>query len=187
MDFNLSEGEKKLLLETARETITAVLEKRDPIYKSPTDSLKENCGAFVTLHKKESLRGCIGYLTGIKPLFDTIKDMAVSSAFNDPRFHPVEQKEFSDIIIEISVLSPMEEIDSIEELIPGKHGLYLKKGHSSGTLLPQVAAEQGWDRETFVRYTCTKAGLPTDAYLDGETKMFIYSAVVFSELKNNLI
>lgn len=181
MDFKLSEGEKKLLLGTARETITAVLEKRKPVYKSPTDTLKENCGAFVTLHKKGSLRGCIGYLTGVKPLFDTIKDMASSSAFNDPRFHPVELDEIKDITIEISVLSPMEKIDSIEDLIPGKHGLYLKKGYSSGTLLPQVAIEQGWDRETFIRYTCTKAGLPTDAYLDSETELYIYSAVVFSE------
>ena len=181
MEFALTDYEKKLLLQTARETVTAVLEKRDPSYSEPTKLLTENCGAFVTLHKHGALRGCIGYLTGIKPLFNTIKDMAVSSAFNDPRFHPVEADEIDDITIEISVLSPMKKISSIEELEPGKHGLYLKKGHSSGTLLPQVALEQGWDRETFVRYTCTKAGLPTDAYLDDSTELYVYTAVVFSE------
>ncbi len=181
MDFSLSDYEKKLLLQTARETISSFLEKRAPDYSEPTELLRENCGAFVTLHKKGNLRGCIGYLTGLKPLFDTIKDMAVSSAFNDPRFHPVEADEFNDIKIEISVLSPMKKIDSIEELEPGKHGLFLKKGFSSGTLLPQVAVEQGWDRETFVRYTCTKAGLPTDAFLDEQTELFIYTAEVFGE------
>ena len=181
MDFSLTDYEKRLLLQTARETLNAVLEKREPLYSEPTELLTENCGAFVTLHKHGALRGCIGYLTGIKPLFDTIKDMAVSSAFNDPRFRPVELEEIEDITIEISVLSPMKKISSIDELEPGKHGLYLKKGHSSGTLLPQVAVEQGWDRETFVRYTCTKAGLPTTAYLDKSAELYIYTAEVFSE------
>ena len=181
MEFSLSAYEKNILLNTARETMTAVLEKRDPVYNEPTELLKQNCGAFVTLHKKGNLRGCIGYLTGVKPLYETVRDMAVSSAFNDPRFHPVTADELKDITIEISVLSPMEKIESIDELEPGKHGLYLKKGNSSGTLLPQVAEEQGWDRETFVRYTCTKAGLPPDAYLDKSTELFTYTAVVFSE------
>ncbi len=181
MEFTLSDYEKKLLLQTARETITAVLQKREPVYKEPTELLQKNCGAFVTLHKKGTLRGCIGYLSGIKPLFETIQDMAVSSAFNDPRFHPVEIEELGDLVIEISVLSPMNKITDINEIEPGKHGLFLKKGFSSGTLLPQVALEQGWDRETFVRYTCTKAGLPADAYMDKSAELFTYTAEVFSE------
>ena len=128
LNFTLTDYDKKLLLQTARETILSALEKREPQYKEATKILNENCGAFVTLHKKGNLRGCIGYLSGIKPLFDTIKDMADSSAFNDPRFHPVEISEINDITIEISVLSPMVKINDISELEPGKHGLYLKKG-----------------------------------------------------------
>ena len=181
MVFSLTDDEKKLLLSTARETIKAALDKRIPVYGNPTENLEQNCGAFVTLHEGDKLRGCIGYLTGIKPLFETIKDTALSSAFNDPRFLPVTGKEIDKIRIEISVLSPMKKISSIEELEPGKHGLYLKKGFASGTLLPQVAVEQNWDRETFVRYTCTKAGLPPDAYMDKKTELFIYSAEVFGE------
>jgi AmmeMemoRadiSam system protein A len=181
MDFNLNTNEKKILLSIAREAITAHLERRQPGYKEIPESLTLHCGAFVTLHQGEKLRGCIGNMVGTKALSDTIQEMAVASAFQDPRFPPLEQKELPSLEIEISILSPMKKISDISEIIPGKHGLYLKNGYRSGVLLPQMASERGWDTETFLTNTCYKAGLSGDCWKDPDTEIFIYSAIVFNE------
>ncbi|MBA7615598.1 hypothetical protein ES703_22881 [subsurface metagenome] len=170
MNFTLTDSEKQILLQTARETIRARLNRVTPDYPQPTAGLKEKCGAFVTLNKLGRLRGCIGYVEALKPLIETVKEVAESSAFGDPRFPPVQLDELPGLEIEISVLSPLKRIRSIEKIQVGLHGIMIKKGYYSGLLLPQVATEYGWDRETFLIHTCQKAGLPGDCWREIITK-----------------
>ena len=181
MSFDLTVDEKNILLVTARNRIKNDLKLGHAEYPAPTPLLKEICGAFVTLHSSGMLRGCIGNIVGRRPLIDTVKSMAHAAAFEDPRFPALSPGEYEKIHIEISVLSPLHEIESIDEIKTGVHGIYLTKGFSSGVLLPQVATEQGWDRDTFIQHTCMKAGLPPDAWKAPSAKLEIFSAVVFSE------
>ena len=125
---------------------------------------KEKCGAFVTIHILGRLRGCIGYISGIKNIPDTITDMARSAAFKDPRFMPLTKNEYSDIDLEVSILSPIEEVKDVSDIVVGRDGLIISKGFQSGLLLPQVATEQGWDMDTFLEHTCYKAGLPGNSW-----------------------
>jgi AmmeMemoRadiSam system protein A len=118
-------------------------------------------------------------MKGIKPLCQTIKEMAVAAAFHDPRFKPVTEVELPDLEIEISILTPMKRIKDVEEIEVGKHGILIEKGYKSGLLLPQVATEYGWDRETFLEHCCLKAGLARDAWKDGKTRICTFSAEVF--------
>ena len=129
------------------------------------------------------LRGCIGYIHALKQLDETIIEMAQAAAFRDPRFPPVTKDEFDDLEIEISVLTPIREIEDINEIEVGKHGIIIERGGYSGLLLPQVATDYGWDRETFLEHTCNKAGLPTDAWKQEGTKIKIFSADIFHEEK----
>lgn len=174
--------EQNELLQLARKAIAAHFKGLPPPETSIESArLKENRGAFVTLHDKDgSLRGCIGTFMANKPLYKTIREMAVQAAFHDPRFLPLEEEE--EIHIEISVLSPLKEIVNVEEIEVGRHGLYIIKGHCAGTLLPQVAVEYRWDRNTFLEHTCMKAGLPPDGWKKDAT-ILTYSAQVFSESK----
>ena len=181
MDFSLTDDEKKLLLVTAREKIREDLGLGPAEYPEPTAIMSGICGAFVTLHSGGNLRGCIGNITGRQPLIDTVRNMAHAAAFEDPRFPSLQQDEFDRIEIEISVLSPLQKISSVDEIRVGTHGIYMKKGYNAGVLLPQVPVEQGWDLMTFVSHTCLKAGLPPDAWKDPATNMEIFSAVIFSE------
>jgi AmmeMemoRadiSam system protein A len=181
MEFQLTSEEKRILLHTAREAIGAHLEKRKPRYPEPTELLKKKCGAFVTLHKQGKLRGCIGYVVASKALIETVAEAAQSSAFNDPRFPALSTRELKSIDIEISVLSPLRRIESVEEIRVGVHGIMLKSGFRSGLLLPQVASEYGWDRDTFLTHTCYKAGLSGDCWRSADTEIEIFSAVVFGE------
>jgi len=177
--LNLSEEDKKQLKELARDTIEGVLFGKQKEQIKVSEILKEKRGAFVTLKKKGELKGCIGYIRGVQPLHETIKKMAAQAAFHDPRFAPLEKKEWKDIDIEISVLTPMKKIQEIDEIEVGVHGLYIEKGHNSGLLLPQVAVENQWNRETFLNYTCWKAGLPDDAWKSPNTDIYIFSADIF--------
>ncbi len=181
MEFQLKAEEKGILLRTAREAITARLQERKPVFPEPTATLKEKCGAFVTLHKGERLRGCIGFVVATRPLIETVREAARASAFNDPRFPPLKASELGEIDIEISVLSPLRRVASVEEVRVGVHGVMLRNGLYSGLLLPQVASEYGWDRETFLTHTCYKAGLPGDCWRSAETEIEVFSAVVFAE------
>ena len=180
-EFSLSEEEKAILLATARESISARLRKTAGNFPAPTKNLRTRCGAFVTLHIHGSLRGCIGQMTGTMPLIDTIREMAVSSAFHDPRFPSLDEQELGQVDIEISVLTPLEKIEDISVIQVGRHGIFMKKGGRSGVLLPQVAVEQGWDRETFLTHTCYKAGFPGSCWKDASTEISIFSAIVFGE------
>jgi AmmeMemoRadiSam system protein A len=181
MSFNLSGEEKRLLIQTAREAIQSRLEKRPPRYPLPTENLKTVCGAFVTLHHRGKLRGCIGFVVARAPLIETVKEAAQSAAFQDPRFAPLTRNELEDVSLEISVLSPLEPISSLEAIEVGVHGIMIHKGFHSGLLLPQVATEYGWDRETFLTHTCYKAGLPGDCWRSPDTRIEVFSAIVFGE------
>lgn len=180
VDLGLNAEDKRQLLEIAK----AVIENRAkgkpvPEFKVNAPILKENRGAFVTIQKKGQLRGCIGYIEGRGPLHKTIEEMAEAAAFRDPRFNPVKEKELPDLHIEISVLTPLQKITDVNEIEVGKHGIYIKKGWNSGLLLPQVATDYGWDRLTFLEHTCQKAGLPQNAWKEGNTEIYIFSADIF--------
>lgn len=184
MSFELNEQEKKTLMKLARDTIEMyVREAKKPPLPGATGNLGEKAGAFVTLHKKGQLRGCIGHIVGTIPLVETVQEMAVAAAAQDPRFDPVTLQELNDIDIEISVLSPLRRVKDVSEIEVGKHGILMGRGFNQGLLLPQVATEWKWDRETFLENTCVKAGLPTDAWKDPETIIEIFSAQVFGEKK----
>jgi hypothetical protein len=180
--MELTTKEKNTLLGIAKEAITAKINnKKMPELKIDSDLLKEKWGAFVTLKKRGQLRGCIGYIKAYKPLGETVQEMAIAAAFNDPRFPSLKPEEIKDLTFEISVLSPLKQIKDINEIEVGKHGLYIIRGHNAGLLLPQVAVEYKWDRETFLQETCHKAGLPAQAWKDKETEIFIFSANYFGD------
>jgi uncharacterized protein len=180
---NLTEGEKERLLNLAKAAVKARLTGDDTTEKEMPDMpvLKEKRGAFVTLKKKGQLRGCIGYIQAVKPLDQTIDEMARAAAFSDPRFPPVTKDELPHLSFEISVLTPLKEIENVDEIQVGVHGIYIVKGFHSGLLLPQVATEYGWDRKTFLEHTCYKAGLPSRAWQDKDTKIYIFSADIFCD------
>jgi len=180
--MNLTSEEKKYLLTLARRVIVLNVDgkeyKEDEYFSS---SLKQHAGIFVTLNKSHQLRGCIGYVEGLKPLQNAVEEMSVAAAFEDPRFSPIEKDELKDIEIEISVLSPLETIMDTSQIEIGKHGLIIEQGLMRGLLLPQVATDYNWDVQTFLEQTCQKAGLQADAWKDETTKIQIFSAEIFSE------
>ncbi len=175
-------AEKQNLLQIARKTIEHYVRTgRVPEFTPLTDRLKEKRGVFVTLHKYGDLRGCIGYVEPVKPLYLATRDMAISAATEDPRFPPVKPEELKDIEIEITVLSPLQRITNPELVEVGKHGLVIRKGFHSGLLLPQVPVEQGWNRKEFLEHTCRKAGLPLDAWKEPDAELYVFTGWVFSE------
>jgi len=182
-DKELNASDKKALLKLARASISDRLKGEDAASAMEiTPALSSPSGAFVTLHKNGGLRGCIGTFSADKPLYLNVREMARAAAFQDPRFPPLKERELAEIDLEISVLTPMREIKSIEEIEVGKHGIYMMRGSYGGVLLPQVATENGWDRETFLEQTCYKAGMDGDCWRSGKTKILIFSAQVFGEL-----
>jgi len=181
VDLGLTLEEKSELLKIARDVVESHCRgERPPKPVANSSTLQEPRGAFVTLHKDGKLRGCIGQIRAQKPLIETIAEMAEAAAFRDPRFPPVTSEELGQLKYEISVLTPFRRIKDVAEIEVGVHGIYMKRGGSSGLLLPQVATEWGWDRTTFLEHTCTKAGLSEDAWKDKRTEIYIFSADVFS-------
>jgi len=138
-------------------------------------------GAFVTLTHGEDLRGCLGRIEPDQPLARTVAYLAAVVADEDYRFVPVRVTELEVITIEISVLTPPEEIQPAQVEV-GRHGLIVEQGHLHGVLLPQVAVEHGWNREMFLSQTCVKAGLPLDAWRRG-VRVRAFEAQVFSEIR----
>lgn len=178
--MKLTQKEKERLKEIARLAIKSRLERTpEPELGIESETLKINCGTFVTLKIDEELRGCIGMITATKPLYESVIEMAQAAAFDDPRFKPLTKAEFDKIDVEISVLSPLRVITDINEIVVGKHGIIVRRGYRSGLLLPQVATEYNWDRDTFLRHTCLKAGLQAHAYLDPSSEIQIFTAEVF--------
>lgn len=182
MSFSLNKNEKQFLLQLARKSIYSYLknEKR-AIEDYYSKNLETPSGAFVTLHLKGALRGCIGYVKPHKPLQDAIVDLAISAAFSDPRFPALSEQEYPDVELEISVLTPLEQIFGLAEIDIGRDGLLIKNGFNEGLLLPQVATEYNWDAQTFMEQTCHKAGLASDAWQQDETDIFSFSAIIFDE------
>jgi AmmeMemoRadiSam system protein A len=186
MNFTITAEEQKTLLADARESIAAELEKRSPRWRRERVSqnggaLKTPCGAFVTLHKGNNLRGCIGRMTASLPLEETVRIMAREAAFGDPRFPPLSKNELAECRIEISALSPMELCHEPQSVKVGTHGLYLMRNGRSGVLLPQVPLEQGWDLDEYLDYICVKAGLPPGSYEAPDATLYTFTAVVFGE------
>jgi len=181
-NFKLTQEEKIFLLSLARKAIFLKIDNKDsPESQTFSETLGQLAGVFVTLNKNEQLRGCIGYVEGIKPLQTAVEEMAVAAAFNDPRFPPLEKEEMDNLVIEISVLSPLEILDDINEIEVGKHGLIIESGLYRGLLLPQVAVEYNWNNISFLEHTCQKAGLSADAWKDDTTTIQVFSAEIFSE------
>lgn len=181
MEELLNEQQQKTLIKLARDTISLYVKNgRRITFNSTEQELQAKCGAFVTLKIDGDLRGCIGFITSPRPLYETIIDVAIAAATEDPRFPPLQKNELDIINIEISVLSPLRKIDDIKEIEVGKHGLIISKGFHRGLLLPQVATENNWDKITFLRHTCLKAGLPTNAWQEDAT-IEIFSAQIFAE------
>ncbi|MGB3113690.1 MAG: AmmeMemoRadiSam system protein B [Candidatus Omnitrophota bacterium] len=178
-----TQEQKDKLLKIARDTMRHYLETGKRLEVDVEDeALKEDMGAFVTLHEKGKLRGCIGHMVGTQPFYLTVRDMAIASATEDPRFPPVTAGELDDIDIEISALSPMRKIDDYNEInIPGQ-GVMVRMGFRSGVYLPQVAIETGWDRDQFMNSLCAhKAGIPMDAWKTGACDIYVFDAEVFGE------
>jgi hypothetical protein len=177
----LSPEERTELLRAARRTLEEYLSShRAPNIETASKSLLEPRGAFVTLHKGRHLRGCIGTFEATDPLLDTVQRMAIAAATNDPRFPRVQADELPALHLEISALSPLRTA-SAEEIEVGVHGIYITRGFNRGVLLPQVATENNWDRETFLDHTCMKAGLHPGAWREPGTKIELFSAEVFGE------
>ena len=180
--MELTAKEKEVLLDIAKKAIEAEINHKEiPELIIDSENLKQKRGAFVTLKKGGQLRGCIGYIKAYKPLGETVQEMAIAAAFNDPRFPSLKSDELQYLTFEISVLSPFKRIKDVNEIEVGKHGLYIVRGYNSGLLLPQVAIEYEWDRETFLKETCHKAGLPLQAWMDKETEIYIFSAEYFGD------
>jgi len=185
VESGLSEDDRETLLNIGRTTIEHRVRGEDvPKFDVDAPILKENRGAFVTIHKHGGLRGCIGYIQAIKPLYITIQEMAEAAALNDRRFPPVSAEELDSLDLEISVLTPLRKISDVNEIETGKHGILLKKGYHQGVFLPQVATEQGWDRITFLSQICFKAGIrDKNCWRENDAEIFIFSAEGFKEKK----
>jgi AmmeMemoRadiSam system protein B/AmmeMemoRadiSam system protein A len=179
----LSEQDKKDLLNIARFTIEEYLNKRTIPKLDPdqfSEQLKKSSGAFVTLNKKHQLRGCIGRFFSDEPLYKVVQSMSIAAATQDYRFQQLAPEELAVITIEISVLTPLKKIYSIDEIVLGRDGIYIKKGNQSGTFLPQVATETGWSKEEFLGHCASdKAGIGWEGWENAE--LFTYEAIVFSE------
>jgi len=186
--FRLTDKDKRDLLILARKTVEQKVQNREVTSPDPSGlskALRTNCGAFVTLRKSGNLRGCIGRFDATEPLYKVVQTMAIASSTEDYRFSPVESREVNQLDIEISVLTPMRRIASIDEFELGRHGIYMKKGMRAGTFLPQVATETGWTKEEFFGHCAQdKAGIGWDGWKDAE--LYVYEALVFDEKELHL-
>lgn len=182
-EIEISINSRRFLLKLARDTITDYLsDLYMRKYKASKLSVEvtQESGAFVSLYKFDQLRGCIGRFNSERPLFRLIQELAINSAFRDYRFDPVTFDELNDIEIEISILSPLKKISSINEFNPAQHGIYITKGGKSGTFLPQVATKTNWSKEQLLSHCSRdKAGLGWDGWKNAE--LYIYSTLIISE------
>jgi AmmeMemoRadiSam system protein A len=183
----LNEDEQHTLLHLARNTVTAFLERGtapalDVAQYDLTPGLRTLGAAFVTLRNRAELRGCIGHIVAVQPLYASVAENAYHACL-DPRFrnNPVTSHEVSDLHIEVSVLTPMRRLLDPRDVRVGTDGLLIVRGRNRGVLLPQVPIEQGWNREQFLGQACLKAGLPVSAWRDPQTEVYRFSAQVFGE------
>ena len=177
----LTEEDRRSLLLLARRSLEAAVRREPkPAPSELSAGLEARLGAFVSLHKKGALRGCIGYLQAELPLYRTVMEAAEAAALRDPRFPPVQLPELPDVELEISVLSVFRAVRP-DEIQIGAHGLMITQDRARGLLLPQVAVARQWDRERFLEEACRKAGLPPDAWRHGATTIEGFTAEVFGE------
>lgn len=179
----LTDEDKRILLNLARLSIRSRLFGETPDWPACSAALQERHGAFVTIHARGNLRGCIGHMNADTELCALVRSMANAAAFEDPRFLPLSRPEYDDITLEISVLTPFEPCTPLE-VVPGVHGVYLIRGYRSGVFLPQVAPEQGWDRQQLLDNLCRKAGLEPGAYAMPDARLFRFTAIVFGEAQS---
>jgi len=177
----LSPGQRSFLLKIARETIFSyVKEKKIPRFNIIDRRLMASGATFVTIKDRYgNLRGCIGNIFPVMPLYESVQKNAIAAATADPRFPPLRPEELEGLSVEVTVLSPLERITDPEDIVIGRHGLFIVKGSKSGILLPQVPVEFGWDRKTFLKEVSLKAGLPEDAWKDGE--LYRFTAEIIKE------
>ena len=179
--FQLSDNDQQVLLRIARHSVQAYLAGASPrLPEITTGALLETRGVFVSIHEVSELRGCIGNIHPGAPLFRTTSECAITAAVGDPRFAPLTGVELPRVSFELSVLSPMERVDDISKIEIGRDGVLISKRGARGLLLPQVAAQQGWDRERFLVEACRKAGLRPGEWRE-EATIFRFSAHVFQE------
>ncbi len=171
------------LLQLARSAINnAVHGKEIDCEEQIKEKFSQDRAVFVTLNIDGNLRGCIGQMVAREALWKAVRNMAVSAAFHDPRFKPVTLKELEEIHIEISILTPMQKVDSYEDVILGRDGVMIRKGFNSGVYLPQVAEETDWDLDTFLGSLCAhKAGLSWTAYKNEDVDIFTFQVDKFKE------
>jgi AmmeMemoRadiSam system protein A len=174
-----SPEERALLLRSAHEAIESALEGRAISLEPPTAHLAEPRGVFTTIYLRGELRGCVGYVFAVAPLYRSVIETARAAASEDTRFQPVTPEEASELEVSLSVLSPLTPIMP-EQIEIGRHGLVVTMAGHRGLLLPQVPVEHHWDRVTFLEQTCRKAGLPVDAWKRG-AKLEAFTAEVFAE------
>lgn len=178
----MTHEDKVFLLQVARDAIASTLLSTVTLPECPADAVfRREVGAFVTLHKRGALRGCVGFVRGVKPLYDTIIEMARAAAFDDYRFAAVTVDELDELEIEISVLSEMIPVNDVHEIEIGRDGLMIVNGMRSGLLLPQVALEWNWDVISFLQETCRKAGLQRDCWNSPNSRILRFTADIFSE------
>jgi AmmeMemoRadiSam system protein A len=181
-DHVLTDEEKQELVRIARATLKEFVRSgRVPPGKPHRETLIAKAGVFVTLHRGDELRGCIGTQQETTPLYKTIQEMTVAAASRDSRFPPVGDAELAHITIEISVLGDRRRVSRAHEVEVGRHGLCITYREQRGLLLPQVATEHGWDAETFLCRVCSKAGLPDDSWQHGDALVEVFTAQVFNE------
>jgi len=191
--MSLSNYDGEILVRTARTVVTEYLKTRKKIILQEdfTSKFSYNSGVFVTLNKEENLRGCIGFPTPVKKLYQSLVDAAIASATEDPRFPPVQYEELDEISFEVTILTQPEEVkvtnpfEYLSKIKVGRDGLIVKWEFGSGLLLPQVPIEYGWNEEEFLNHTCEKAGAPPDCWRRKSTMILRFEGIVFRETKPN--
>ncbi|MHC4607277.1 MAG: AmmeMemoRadiSam system protein A [Planctomycetota bacterium] len=177
----LTSGERSTLLDLARRSVAAAAAGELLPEIRATGALAEHGAAFVTLRCHGELRGCIGHVQAVEPLWLSVRNMARSAAVQDPRFSALTPAEVDELTLEISVLAPLREIQGEQDIEIGHDGLYITRGLQAGLLLPQVAVSAGWDARRFLEHTCAKAGLPTGAGREPKTTLYAFAAEIFGE------
>jgi uncharacterized protein (TIGR00296 family) len=189
----LSDQDGETIVKTARAAVTEYLKtgKKINLHEDFKSKFSYNSGVFVTLNKKENLRGCIGFPTPAKKLYQSLVDAAIASATEDPRFPQVQYEELNEISFEVTILTPPEEVkvtnplEYTSKIKVGRDGLIVKWEFGSGLLLPQVPVEYGWNEEEFLNHTCEKAGAPFDCWKSKSTTILQFEGIVFREAKPN--
>ena len=195
MSFQLTQDEGEFLVKLARKAVGKYLTtgKISKMPKNVSPKLKERCGVFVTINSVEQcgereLRGCIGLPYPTNMLAEAVIESAISSATQDPRFYPMKAEELDQVVLEVSVLTPLEPVEVknpreyCSKIKVGRDGLVIERSYCKGLLLPQVPVEWKWDEETFLCQCCVKAGLPPDSWLLKDTKIYKFQAIIFEEV-----